>query len=413
MFSSLKSYKKISFISFLGTSLEFYDFTLFGIFAGSIASHFFPANNEIISLLAAFGAFAAGFIMRPLGGLLFGYIGDTYGRRRALSLSILLMGIPTLITALLPSYQTIGFIAPLVIVLSRLLQGLSTGGEFNGAAIFALEHVKENHPGFVGSLLAVAGGVGAIFAMLLGALVSTSSFPEYGFRIPFFLGALISLLGFYLRRKLEESPEFLEIKSEKKPSIPLIKIIKDYLPQFGSGFSIGALDGATAYLLVGFMNVYLSKFIGMEVSHAMLLNSFSLAIYIIFTPIMGYLFDKTKSHTFIKIMCLSVIFLAPVIFLGVQSKDFRLILIAQAMFALIFSAVSGCQHAYLQNLFPTNIRYTGISFSFNLGTAILGGTAPVIVTYLYDVTKNLMIPAYFLMGLGLMTLLFNLKKKNK
>jgi MHS family proline/betaine transporter-like MFS transporter len=112
-------------------------------------------------------------------------------------------------------------------------------------------------------------------------------------------------------------------------------------------------------------------------------------------------------------MCLSVIFLAPVIFLGVQSKDFRLILIAQAMFALIFSAVSGCQHAYLQNLFPTNIRYTGISFSFNLGTAILGGTAPVIVTYLYDVTKNLMIPAYFLMGLGLMTLLFNLKKKNK
>jgi MHS family proline/betaine transporter-like MFS transporter len=410
MFKSLKSFKKIIFISFLGTSLEFYDFTLYGIFASAIATHFFPAENEMLSLLAAFGAFAAGFIMRPLGGLLFGYIGDTYGRRQALSLSILLMGIPTLITALLPTYEIIGILAPIVIVVSRLLQGLSTGGEFNGAAIFALEHVQENHPGFVGSLLAVAGGVGAIFAMLLGALVSTNYFPEYGFRIPFFIGALISLLGFYLRRKLEESPEFLKIKSEKKPSIPLLKILKDYFPQFRSGFSIGALDGAIAYLLVGFMNVYLSRFIGMEISHAMLLNSFSLAVYIIFTPIMGHLFDKMKPHTFIKIMCLSVVFLAPIIFMGLQSKDLRLILLAQAMFALIFSAVSGSQHAYLQKLFPTKVRYTGISFSFNLGTALLGGTAPILMTYLYDITQDLMVPAYFLMALGLMALIFNLRK---
>lgn len=411
MFKSLKSYKKIIFISFLGTSLEFYDFTLFGIFASAIATHFFPIENEMLSLLAAFGAFAAGFVMRPLGGLLFGYIGDTYGRRKALSLSILLMGIPTLIIALLPSYHTIGILAPIVIVFSRLLQGLSTGGEFNGAAIFALEHVKENHPGFVGSLLAVAGGVGAIFAMLLGALVSTDYFPEYGFRIPFLIGAAISLLGFYLRRKLEESPEFLKIKSENHPKIPLMKILKDYFPQFGSGFSIGALDGATAYLLVGFMNVYLSKFIGMDISQAMLLNSFSLAVYIIFTPLMGILFDKSQPGKFIRLMCLAVIICAPIIFIGLQTQNMALILLSEGLFALIFAAVSGSQHAYLQNLFPTRIRYTGISFSFNLGTAILGGTTPVLMTYLYDITQNLMIPAYFLMALALMTLVLNFKGK--
>lgn len=410
MFKSLKSYKKIIFISFLGTALEFYDFTLYGIFASAIASHFFPAENGTLSLLFAFGAFAAGFIMRPLGGLLFGYIGDTYGRRLALSVSILLMGIPTLITACLPSFQTIGVVAPIVIILSRLLQGLSTGGEFNGAAIYALEHVKENHPGFVGSLLAVAGGVGAIFAMLFGAIVSHPSVPDYGFRIPFFIGALISLLGFYLRRKLEESPEFLKVKSGKKPVVPVMHILKNYRMQFGKGFSIGALDGAVAYMLVGFFNVYLSDFIGMEISHAMLLNSFSLAVYIIATPLMGHLFDKTQARTFIKVMCLSVIFLAPIIFMGLQSRNLALILTAEGMFALIFAAVSGSQHAYLQNLFPAAVRYTGVSFSFNLGTALLGGTTPFLMTVLHKLTGNLMMPAYFLMGLGLLTLVFASKK---
>jgi len=405
---------KIILTSILGTVLEFYDFTLYGVFAAILAKVYFPTHSETASLLAAYGAFLAGFIMRPFGALMFGYFGDKFGRKKALSFSILFMGLPTLVIGITPSFEMIGLLAPLIIVGCRLLQGASAGGEYNGASIFALEHMGNKYPGFVSALIGCSGGIGGLLAMAMGFMVTSINGPSWIWRIPFILGAFISLLGFYLRRRIDETPVFEAMKKNNKISkTPLKEMIRNYFSSMAITFSIGALDGAVAYSLIGFMNGYLTSSLGIPLSDAMFLNMVGLAVYLLSTPLMGLWFDFSKPTLFIRMMCLSIVLLMPLVFWMMQMGTWHYLLGGEFIFALLFGALSGAQGSYMQQLFPSQGRYTGISFSYSLGSTIFGGTAPILLTYLISESSNLLVPGYFLSALGALCFIITFLKLPK
>lgn len=389
---------KILLASVFGTALEFYDFTLYGVFIHRIAHTFFPAEKPIASLLFTFGGFLAGFIMRPFGAGLFGFIGDRYGRKKALSLSVILMGIPTFIMGILPGADVLGLAAPFLIILCRLLQGACAGGEYNGAAIYALEHLGVYRPGLMGAIIASAGGIGGVTAMGMGYLVSLSTNP-YAWRVPFLLGLAVSILGYIMRLKLGETPEFQQAQEQQKQmgiqASPLRKILQRHKIACVLTFQIGALDGALAYVLVGFLNIYFTHYLLYTESNALLMNTSGLFLYLVLTPVMGHLFDVGGTR-FLKIFLVASLGLLPISFQLFHSPSLMMAFIGEALFVAVFSLVSGCQHAFMQNLFPTAERYSGISLSFNLGSAFLGGSAPLILTTLLEWENTFWIPSLYL-----------------
>lgn len=408
--------KRVLISSIIGNALEFYDFTLYGVFAAILAAHFFPSDNPSVSLLASWGAFAAGFIMRPFGAAVFGHIGDRFGRRKALSISIVVMGVPTFIIGCLPSYQTIGILAPICLILCRLLQGLCTGGEYNGAAIFALEHLKK-HPGLVGGFITGSCVVGALAATGIGSYFIRAGMPSDIWRVAFWAGALISILGFYIRRKISETPEFLAYKEKnvQREGLPILKAIKHHTQPIMMTILSGGLNGALSYTLFGFMNTYLHHYKGMPLSQAMQLNLIGLIVFMLSSPLMGYFSDRFKTGTYFLYATVGVAcFIFPV-FALLQQEALLLVVMGQIGLGFLTGAIAGPQHSFLQVLFPVEDRYSGVSFGFCTGMAIGGGCAPMFMTYLITLTSNLYVPAiYILAYAGLcFTALYSFKAKRQ
>ena len=409
---------RIILTGIIGNALEFYDFTLYGVFAVTIAQLYFPSVNPLSAILASWGAFAAGFFMRPFGALIFGYLGDKFGRKKALSISIIGMGLPTLLIGLLPTYQQIGIAAPLLLVLCRLIQGACTGGEYNGAAIFALEHIGKDKPGFFGGLITGSCVIGALLATALGALVTKSSDPEFFWRLTFVFGGGISLIGFYIRRRISESPEFLDHKKDVNQSpFSLTSVFKSHHKQLLISLMIGCLNGALSYTLFGFLNSYLKRYIGVPLENAMLLSLIGLTTFMVSAPLFGLLMDKVGKARYFLSATTGVCLLALTTFFLIQRADTASILMAQVLLGLATGCIAGPQHAFVQNLFPVSIRYRSISFSFCLGMALCGGTAPLILTYLIETTQDFIMPAYFittisaLLFLSILSLQSSLKGK--
>ncbi|MEB3702343.1 MFS transporter [Candidatus Bealeia paramacronuclearis] len=397
----MKKFSRIIIPAMKGNALEFYDFTLYGIFAVSIGKLFFPSESATISLLASWGAFAAGFMMRPIGGLFFGYLGDKFGRKYALSWTILLSGAPTLIIGLLPSYETLGIIAPLTLILCRLCQGLCTGGEYNGAAIFALEHIGNVQPGAAGGLITSSVVIGALMATFAGYLV-TSFGDEWMWRIPFIAGALISALGFFIRRYMNETPEFENL--QKRPQAKKLTLVEIYQTHGRSStiaFFLGAFNGSLTYSLLGFLNMYMSKYLGWDMVLAMQLNLAGLFIFMILSPAAGYLLDVQGHQMGMRILSIAVfVTIVPVYYL-LQSQDIYSIILGQALLGGLAAGIAGSGHIFLQKLFPPEARYRGISVNFCLGMAIFGGTTPMILTYLIEsLHLSLYAPALYPMAVS-------------
>lgn len=389
----------------IGNALEFYDFTLYGVFAVMIAQLYFPSATSLVAILASWGAFAAGFFMRPFGALIFGYLGDKFGRKKALSISIIGMGLPTFLIGCLPTYQQIGMVAPLLLILCRLIQGACTGGEYNGAAIFALEHVGKNKPGFFGGLITGSCVIGALLATALGTLVTKSSDPEFFWRLPFIFGGGISLIGFYIRRRVSESPEFLaDQKAPNKKVFSLTSTFTNHHKPLLISLMIGCLNGALSYTLFGFLNSYLKRYIGVPLENAMLFSLIGLSIFMISSPLFGLFMDRIGKQRYFLFAPIGVCALALTTFVLLQNADTSSIVMAQILLGLATGSIAGPQHAFVQNLFPVSIRYRAISFSFCLGMALCGGTAPLILTYLIEKTGDFIMPAYFISVIS--TLLF-------
>ncbi len=370
---------KVIFASVFGNMLEFYDFTLFGFFSLTISQAYFPAGDAATGLLQSLAVFGAGFLMRPFGAVLFGYIGDKYGRKQALTLSVLLMGIPTLAMGLMPSYAQIGLLAPIVIMVCRLVQGLCTGGEYNGAAIFALEHVGAKGAGLTGGIICGSAGLGALAALGINALVTLEGMPEWGWRAAFIFGATCSFAGWYVRVRMSESPVFktLQKKGEVIESSPFLEVMRSQKLPVLTTLVIGVLDGVLAYFVFIFLALFIEKKLGYSHGVASMFGFIGIIGFTLGSPLMGWVLDRSSRKGYFKVCMLVLTVLSFPAFVLLETQSYLVLGFAVLVFSLMAAAVAGAQHAYVQNLFPAKDRYSGIAFSFSTGVSI-GGFSPFI-----------------------------------
>ncbi|MBP6952281.1 MAG: MFS transporter [Alphaproteobacteria bacterium] len=392
----------IIFSTSAGHIIEYFDSYLYGYFAFMLAPIFFPSDDPTVSLISSFGAFAAGFVMRPLGGIFFGHLGDRLGRKVAFLSSILLISVPTFGIGCLPSYDTIGIAAPILLIIFRLLQGVSLGGEYGGAAIFIREHVQKNAAGFAGSLLAAIGFVGALAGTFVGATFTMSSMPLWAWRVPFFLGGAFGIVVYFLRRKLIETPAFQEI--EKKGAIlkvPIFTVFKDHFKGILSGVGIGMNTTIPYYLTVIYMNTQYKDKFSLTTSQIMMLSTSLMVLWVVVLPIAGYFSDKIGRIKLMAWSAVSTILAAfPLFYIMQETQTFTHFLACQTLICLTSMPYVATCSSVLPMLFPPAARYSGSAFSYSLGVAVFGGTAPLIVSWLVNHGLTFA-PALYLMFAGL------------
>lgn len=372
---------KLVFIASLGTVLEWAEYTFYGYMALTLSTLFFPADNPVISLIKTFGIFASGYLMRPLGAYLFGRIGDLKSRSSALFWSMMLMGISGLGIGLLPVYQTIGYWAPLLLLFFRLLQGVSVGGEYNGAGIFLTEQFGDTHRCLSGSFTCTA----AAFGMVLGGLgayyVSLPNMPEWAWRVPFLLGSLSCFIGVWLRQSFSKQNFMPQPKNQSSlESIPAF--FKKYKGNFLTVFTLAAFTGVFVYINNIYFVVFLKKEVGLLMHEATLVAVFGETLVALFIPIFAWYADKTNPIKVYKTGLLMIMTLTPTIFWFAQKGSIPSLFISQVIFALLNALTSAPLVYVLVHLFPAHIRYRSISIAYSLGVALFGGTAPMAAQYI-------------------------------
>lgn len=347
--------------------------------------------------MASLGAFAAGFLMRPIGGTFFGYVGDRYGRKQALLLAIFLMTIPTVIIGLIPSYTSIGILAPIVVLLCRLIQGFSVGGEYGSAAVFIYELVPKNKSGFAGSLLCAVAFFGAILGSGLGALCTSSFMPAWGWRIPFLLAGLFGILIFLFRKQLHETPTFSHQASEQKsPPMPLWSYFKKNPLNILCSIAIGSNVQIPFYIASIYMQILLTTHLKLPASQALFINTGIMILWMILLPLSGYISDRIGP---IKLMSYSalatMIVIYPIFILLDLSFSITTVLIIQVVISLVGVGFMGAAPGFLPQLFPVSERVSGTAIGYSFGQAIFSGITPLVATTLVTATGDLKAPAFY------------------
>lgn len=389
------------FSSMVGNILEYYDWTLYGFFIPVLTPLFFPSHDPFLSYFGSLATFATGFLMRPLGGIFFGHIGDKFGRKNALSLSILLVIIPTLTMGLLPTYESIGAAAPITLILCRLLQGFCVGGEYTGAAIFVNEHAPKNNSGFLGGVVGSASFVGSVLAAVIGFLVTLPEAPNWGWRMAFISGAIFGLVGFFVRYKAKESPDFLNLKNKNEiAKQPLVEVFKKYkLLSFYTVF-IGGAVFIPLYLSFIYPSVILKRDLNLSTSHIFAINTYIMLLWSLLFPIMGYLSDKFGKQKTMSSAAIGFILCAFPVFLLYNTNDWKYMLVGQTILSIVGTAYAAPSLSFFPEIFPASIRYSGLSLSYSVGAAIFGGFTPLIAHVLVEFTQSPVSPALYLMSSG-------------
>lgn len=370
-------------VSICSNFFEFYEFMLFPVLTIPLTQAFF-IDSSITNILNSLLIFATAFVMRPIGALFFGYLGDNRGRKYSLTLSTLTMGIATFSIGCLPSYNQIGSLATILLVVCRLLQGFSLGGESNGSFIFLLEHIKRRQAIAGASVIAGAYG-GMVFAMLQGAILTRPDMPYFAWRIPFWIGGIIVLISFYMRLFLAESDIFIRLQLVRKSNTAykrrsLMTLRKHYVP-FICTIGIGGVCTAFAYTLTTYLNIYLHHFAKYTLSQSLWYLYFGLIITVILILLMGYLADKFSPAVIMQVG--SIIGMLGAVIIP-YCLIYNAVLTAIVILALIISAFNAPVPAFVNNLFPDNIKYTAISVGCSIGVAIFGGICPLGFVFLTE-----------------------------
>jgi MFS family permease len=389
---------KLILLSGLGGLLEFYDFVIYAVFASYIASNFFPTGNYVTSLLATFATFSIGYLVRPFGGIVFGHFGDKIGRKASFTVTIFLMAISTFLIGLVPSYQAIGIVAPIIILLLRILQGFSVGGAIPGALTYTSESLAP-HYGFACGLVSflVTNGVvlGLLVYAILSYLLTTQQIASWGWRIPFFVGGFLGAFSYYLRREVFESPLFIKV-SAKVAKFPLVEVLKNNFRAFICGTFLVALSASLNTLLFIFTPAYFGSVLKYPVKEFIWINTSSLFVSTLIILLFGFVSDYINKKWWLLILAiLSLILAGPIFYLFVH--PIYSLWIPMLFGALAFGSIMGLVPAILVELFPTHIRYSGVAFAYNLGFAIFGGLTPVIAMTLIRYTTVLSSPSYYMM----------------
>jgi MHS family proline/betaine transporter-like MFS transporter len=394
--------RKAIYAATIGNVMEWYDFGIFGFLAGSLALNFFPKDDPRTALLNTFLIFGVGLIFRPLGGILIGRMGDRRGRKPALILTIMMMAVGTVIIGLLPTYSSIGVFAPILLLLARLLQGFSTGGEWGGATAFMAEWSVEGRRGFYTSFqqMSVAGGslLGVGLAALLTSTIGSDAINEWGWRIPFLLGGLFGPIGFWLRREVDETPPFREVEAKGDEA---------EASTFGhavQAFGFTVLWTVSFYVFLTYMPTYTRTQLHLTPAQSLWASTASLLTLVILVPLMGALSDRIGRKKLLLSSCaLCFVIPIPAFYVLAQGYGFVSVVLVQIIFACAISLFSGPGPAAIAEIFPTRGRSTWMSSSYALAVAIFGGFAPFISQWLIDTTGSKMAPTGYVMAAALVS----------
>lgn len=381
-----------------GTILEWYDFSLLGSLAPIISKLFFPSVSPTLSLLATFGVFATGFIARPIGGLIFGHIGDRYGRKNALSQTIILMAIPTTLIGLLPTYQNAGIIASLLLIGLRLMQGFSSSGEYPGAICVLTETAHECNRGFIGSLsmLGTVGGVflGSIINLILTSYLTNEQIYSWGWRLPFILGMPLGLIGWYLRKHLQESLVSIQ-NFNKKIEIPVITLLRTNFFNLKKIILLFSLSTISFYMGFVYIVGYLINNNAITFHEGLIDTAIGTLTLALLIPLFGFLSDRFGRNIFIVCGIIGLLIFFYPIFQLFSLGTSQGLLAGQICLVLLIAIFVGPLAAITSEIFPSSIRYTGISAGINIGATIFGGMCPFVAALLVQQTGNSNMPSVY------------------
>ncbi|MDL5201321.1 glycine betaine/L-proline transporter ProP [Streptomyces sp. ALI-76-A] len=389
----------------LGNAMEWFDFGVYSYLAVTLGKVFFPSGDPTAQLLSTFGAFAAAFLVRPLGGLVFGPLGDRVGRQKVLAVTMIMMAAGTLAIGLIPSYASIGVGAPLLLLLARLVQGFSTGGEYAGASTFIAEYAPDKRRGFLGSwlefgtLAGYIGGAGLVTVMT--AVLSQDALLSWGWRIPFLIAGPMGVIGLYLRLRLEETPAFAEevAKAEAdRPKVPLREMVCGQWKALLLCVGLVLVFNVTDYMLLSYMPSYLTGELGYDETHGLLVVLGVMVLMMTVQPFAGALTDRVGRRPVIAAGCAGFLVLSVPALLLIRQGDLLAVALGTGALGLLLVCFTAAMPSALPALFPTRVRYGSLSIGFNVSVSLFGGTTPLVVTALIGTTGDLMMPAYYMMA---------------
>lgn len=386
-----------------GNIMEYYDFTVYSVFAIALGKTFFPAGSETIQMLSSLAVFAVGFLTRPIGGIVFGYIGDHYGRRTSLIISMLGMTVTTFAIGMVPGFATIGIAAPILLVCMRLIQGLCISGEGAGAAIFVLEHYGNLRPGFVAGIVNGSNIAGTLMASFVGIVIDAKlGFIQESWRFAFILGGVIGVAGFYLRLKTEETPIFKIIAHKKQVlKAPFFQVVRNSWHYMILTAIVAGVAGSVVYIVKTYVPVFYENIMHLSTQTSLLYLSYTSFVMMIFMPIAGLMSDYLGRKKTLQITAImEIAFIIPIMHLmGSDSSLYQMI--GLTLLGIFGGLASGAAYIFVISLFEPQERFTGVAFSYNLGVAIFGGTAPMIATGLVKLTNYTHAPAYYIIILSI------------
>ncbi|MCJ1758822.1 MFS transporter [Mammaliicoccus sciuri] len=402
--------KKSVFATGIGNAMEWFDFALYSYLAVIISKNFFsPVQNDELKLIFTFATFAIAFLLRPVGGIVFGKIGDKLGRKVVLTFTIIMMAISTLIIGLLPTYDQIGIWAPILLLLARILQGFSVGGEYAGAMVYIAESSPDNKRIRLGSGLEIGTLSGYIVASILVTVLfwtlSDAQMNSWGWRIPFFLSAPIGLIGLYLRTHLEETPIFENDIADQKDQLSVIEIIKQYKKDILLCTVFVAFFNITNYVLLGYMPSYLDETVGISDRISTPITAVVLLIMVPFALTFGRLGDKIGNKKVISFGLILGILVSVVSFQFLNIGGLGFLFLGLLLLGIVLSVYEGTMPGSLPTLFHTDIRYRTLSWTFNISVSLFGGTTPLVASWLVHVTGNNLAPAFYLLGVSVIGLI--------
>jgi MHS family proline/betaine transporter-like MFS transporter len=386
----------------VGNVLEWYDFALFGVLAPFIAAHFFPNEDPLAGLISSYAVFAIGFLARPLGGIIFGHIGDRFGRRQALALSVGLMAVPTFLMGFLPTYQSVGIWAPVLLIALRLVQGVSAGGEFSGSIIFLVEQAPDHRRGVYGSLAnfgAMIGGLlGAACGWFMAEILTPDAMMEWGWRIPFLTGVFVGLFGLWARIGVPDTPIFAELASIEGLEVrPLRTAMRNEWRQMAVAGGLNWIASVGYYVVFVWFISNASEIIGLSYQAALGIGTFGLVAGLLATLAMGYLSDSVGHKRMLVAGSIATVILSVPLLMLAATGTILAVTLAQLGLAILAAVFLGTLPAVYVSLHGPAVRSTALSLSYNVALAIFGGTAPLIATLLVKVTGWPPAPGLYLM----------------
>lgn len=404
-----KSLKRSVVAGSIGVFVHWFDWAVYAYLAGTIATVFFPEENKTAGLLSAFAVFAISFFFRPLGAIIFGRLGDRLGRKKTLSIVIFAMAIATLVLGLLPGYANIGVFAPILLTATRIVQGLAAGGEFGSAAAFLGEFSPPKKRGLGVSWLEFGSLLGFLLAsfvvFLLNQMLSAQQIVDGGWRIPFLITVPLGFIGLYIRRKIEDTPDFKKLQQlETVSHAPVKEVFTRNFKQFLQTCGMEIFMNVTFYVVLVWLLTYQETYLHFAAGNAALLSTLTSALGLVVVPFAGIASDRFGRKPVLFVAAIAMIVLSVPLFYLMGLGDAWAVFTATLGLAFILAIILGTHAVTVVEIFPTRTRQTGLSIAYAVTAALFAGTSPYLLTWLMEASANLLVPGFFLIVVGVIGL---------